>query len=303
MRRELTKITPRSPRRKAAPAACSPSGSRAFPEAPRIFWAAWFATATNLKSAWVDVPAEIIESHGAVSTEVAVALADGIRRRTGATLGVGITGVAGPAGGTPEKPVGSVHIAIADERGTKERGVSLPRRPRPHPLASLANALDMVRRYFLYPALGRSMTHAPLRRARYSRSSAPRAARIDRAIETRMRRCALGAPGRNARHPEIYRRNGRSKLDSIKAALSPIHSDRPVDLDFRGLGFFPNEFHPRVIWCGVKGSSNLATMAASVDAALQPLGFSPESREFSPHLTLARFDSHKGLDTLVQRSQ
>jgi 2'-5' RNA ligase len=41
-------------------------------------------------------------------------------------------------------------------------------------------------------------------------------------------------------------------------------------------------------------------MAASVDAALQPLGFSAESREFSPHLTLARFDSHKGLDTLVR---
>ena len=90
-----------------------------------------------------------------------------------------------------------------------------------------------------------------------------------------------------------------AKLDSIKAALSPEHSG-PVDLDFRGLGFFPNEFHPRVIWCGVKGSSNLVTLAASVDAALQPLGFSPESREFSPHLTLARFDSHKGLDTLVR---
>jgi len=91
-----------------------------------------------------------------------------------------------------------------------------------------------------------------------------------------------------------------AKLDSIKAALSPLRSDRPVDLDFRGLGFFPNEFHPRVIWCGVKGSSNLVTLAASVDAALQPLGFSAESREFSPHLTLARFDSHKGLDTLVR---
>jgi 2'-5' RNA ligase len=91
-----------------------------------------------------------------------------------------------------------------------------------------------------------------------------------------------------------------AKLDSITAALSPVHADRPVDLDFRGLGFFPNEFHPRVIWCGVKGSSNLASLAGSVDAALQPLGFSRESREFSPHLTLARFDSHKGLDTFVR---
>ena len=104
----------------------------------------------TLKSAWVDVPAEIIESRGAVSSEVAVALADGIRRRTGATLGVGITGVAGPTGGTPEKPVGTVHVAIADASGSKERGVHYPgERDRIRWQAS-QTALDMVRRYFLY---------------------------------------------------------------------------------------------------------------------------------------------------------
>jgi 2'-5' RNA ligase len=71
-------------------------------------------------------------------------------------------------------------------------------------------------------------------------------------------------------------------------------------LDFRGIGFFPNEFHPRIIWCGVETSPNLATLAAAVDRALQPLGFPAETRAFTPHLTLARFDSHKGLDTLVR---
>jgi nicotinamide-nucleotide amidase len=103
-----------------------------------------------LKSAWVDVPAEIIETRGAVSAEVAIALADGIRRRTGATLGVGITGVAGPNGGTPEKPVGTVHVAIADAGGSKERGVRYPgERDRIRWQAS-QTALDLVRRYFLY---------------------------------------------------------------------------------------------------------------------------------------------------------
>jgi nicotinamide-nucleotide amidase len=106
----------------------------------------------TLKSAWVDVPAEIIESRGAVSAEVAVALADGIRRRTGATLGVGITGVAGPNGGSPEKPVGTVHVAIADASGSKERGVLYPgERDRIRWQAS-QTALDLVRRYFLYAA-------------------------------------------------------------------------------------------------------------------------------------------------------
>jgi nicotinamide-nucleotide amidase len=110
----------------------------------------------TLKSAWVDVPAEIIESRGAVSAEVAIALADGIRRRTGATLGVGITGVAGPTGGSPEKPVGTVHVAIADASGSKERGMLfLGERDRIRWQAS-QTALDMVRRYFLYAAQPKS---------------------------------------------------------------------------------------------------------------------------------------------------
>ncbi len=111
-----------------------------------------------LKSAWVDVPAEIIESRGAVSSEVAIALADGIRRRTGATLGVGITGVAGPTGGTPEKPVGTVHVAIADAAGSKERVIRYPgERDRIRWQASQA-ALDLVRRYFLYAAQPKQFT-------------------------------------------------------------------------------------------------------------------------------------------------
>ncbi len=110
----------------------------------------------TLKSAWVDVPAEIIETRGAVSSEVAVALADGIRRRTGATLGVGITGVAGPNGGTPEKPVGTVHIAIADASSSKERGILyLGERDRIRWQAS-QTALDLVRRYFLYAPQAKS---------------------------------------------------------------------------------------------------------------------------------------------------
>jgi nicotinamide-nucleotide amidase len=110
----------------------------------------------TLKSAWVGVPTEIIESRGAVSAEVAIALADGIRRRTGATLGVGITGVAGPTGGTPEKPVGTVHLAIADASGSKERGMLFPgERDRIRWQAS-QTALDLVRRYFLYAAQPKS---------------------------------------------------------------------------------------------------------------------------------------------------
>ena len=105
----------------------------------------------ELKSALVDVPGELIESKGAVSPEVALALADGIRKRTGATIGVGVTGIAGPGGGTPEKPVGLVHIGISDERGPRERRFQFPGDRERIRMHASQTALDSVRRYFLFP--------------------------------------------------------------------------------------------------------------------------------------------------------
>ncbi|MGA8035621.1 MAG: competence/damage-inducible protein A [Candidatus Acidiferrales bacterium] len=106
----------------------------------------------ELKTSLVGVPTEMIEAKGAVSSEVALALSDGIRRRTGATLGVGITGIAGPGGGTAEKPVGLVHIGIADERGPRERAFRFTGdRDRIRAYATQA-ALDTIRRHFLFPA-------------------------------------------------------------------------------------------------------------------------------------------------------
>jgi nicotinamide-nucleotide amidase len=100
----------------------------------------------RLKTTFADVRAELIEKHGAVSREVAAALAEGIRKRSGATLGLGITGVAGPTGGTEAKPVGLVFHALASDGGTEVVERTFPGdRKRIRHFAS-QQALDMVRR-------------------------------------------------------------------------------------------------------------------------------------------------------------
>lgn len=80
----------------------------------RYFLGGAVVYSNELKTALAEVPALLIAQHGAVSQPVAAALAEGIRRRTNSTLGVGVTGVAGPTGGTEEKPVGLVFHAVAD---------------------------------------------------------------------------------------------------------------------------------------------------------------------------------------------
>jgi len=99
-----------------------------------------------LKTKLAGVPANLIEEHGAVSRPVAQAMAEGIRVRTGASLGVAITGIAGPAGGSEEKPVGLVFIALADERGTQVREFRFPGNRDRVRLWATQMALEMIRR-------------------------------------------------------------------------------------------------------------------------------------------------------------
>jgi nicotinamide-nucleotide amidase len=99
-----------------------------------------------LKTAFADVPEQLIADHGAVSREVAASLADGIRKRCESSFGIGITGVAGPSGGTAQKPVGLVFHALASAAGTEvvERNFTGDRK-RICQFAS-QQALDMLRK-------------------------------------------------------------------------------------------------------------------------------------------------------------
>jgi nicotinamide-nucleotide amidase len=116
------------------------------PGSSRYFVGGVVCYSDKLKQQMVGVAESLLKKKGAVSAEVADALAKGIRRKSRAALGLAVTGIAGPEGGTPDKPVGLVHIALADAhrvRGEKHR--FLGDRERVRWQASQA-ALDLVRR-------------------------------------------------------------------------------------------------------------------------------------------------------------
>lgn len=123
-----------------------------IPGSSNYFLGGLVCYSNEMKTAWAGVPAELIAAKGAVSSEVAIALAEGVRRQVGSSLGVGITGIAGPGGGSEEKPVGTVHIAVEGQTGVKEKLVHLAGDREAIRFYASQLALDMVRMHFLYAA-------------------------------------------------------------------------------------------------------------------------------------------------------
>ena len=98
-----------------AHAITSRSGSSAY------FLGGVVSYSNDVKASLLGVPLDVLATHGAVSAQVALAMASGVRSRLGSDLAVGVTGVAGPDGGTTEKPVGLVYVAVSDPAGVDVR--------------------------------------------------------------------------------------------------------------------------------------------------------------------------------------
>jgi nicotinamide-nucleotide amidase len=103
----------------------------------------------EVKSSLLDVPEETLAREGAVSGEVAEAMARGVKERTGATIGVSVTGTAGPGGGTDAVPIGTVYIGLADDVVTSNRRLVLPGDRHLVRWRASTAALEMVRRRYL----------------------------------------------------------------------------------------------------------------------------------------------------------
>jgi nicotinamide-nucleotide amidase len=100
--------------------------------------------ANEAKTTFADVPPQLIAGHGAVSPVVAGALARGIRAKLGAKIGLGITGIAGPTGATPGKPVGLVYVAVDSDKHSTVRTLRLGFDRAGNRLASVGAALDLL---------------------------------------------------------------------------------------------------------------------------------------------------------------
>jgi nicotinamide-nucleotide amidase len=109
------------------------------------------AYSNQAKMALLDVPRALLEGQGAVNAEVAEAMADGIRHQSGATYGLSITGVAGPAGGTSDKPVGLVYLGLARAGGPQHRRLTFGSQPGRAGIRHLASqaALNLLRLHLL----------------------------------------------------------------------------------------------------------------------------------------------------------
>ena len=125
--------------------------------ASEVFLAGYVTYANSAKSDVLNVDSKLIDKHGAVSEAVARAMAEGARRRAASTHGLATTGIAGPTGGSDEKPIGTVYIALASENsGTIVKKFRFPTDRETFKQLAAQAALDLLRRRLLKDTTGHS---------------------------------------------------------------------------------------------------------------------------------------------------
>jgi len=117
------------------------------PGSSAVYRGGFISYANEFKTAWLDVPTDLLAAHGAVSAAVAVAMARGARGHTASDIAIAVTGIAGPDGGSVEKPVGTIHFGLATAAGNWTRRVQLGSDRETNRRYASQLALDLVRRH------------------------------------------------------------------------------------------------------------------------------------------------------------
>jgi nicotinamide-nucleotide amidase len=116
-----------------------------IPGASKYFTYGWVTYSNRAKNSELGVPADLVEKYGVVSDEVARAMAQGARRRAGTDFAIGITGIAGPAGGSEQKPVGLVYVSVDSDNGCETKRFIFPHNRELIRLKAAQTALNMLR--------------------------------------------------------------------------------------------------------------------------------------------------------------
>lgn len=125
------------------------------PGSSEYFRGGIIAYSNDLKEQMLDVPQKILKKFGAVSKETAAAMARGARKNANADIGIAITGIAGPTGGSRLKPVGTVFIAVSDKKSEECRSFLFKGKRQAIKLAASNNALKMLKEFLLKECDGR----------------------------------------------------------------------------------------------------------------------------------------------------
>jgi 2'-5' RNA ligase len=258
-----------------------------LPGSSAFFAGSVAAYENRAKREFLGVPGDILLEHGAVSPETALNLARGARDRFHTDLGLAITGIAGPGGGSPEKPVGLLHLGTAWKGGERQERILLGGSRDEIRSRAVEAALDLARESLAAAA------PESLRLFAAVRVPGPLAAALFRRL----------GPWRDSDRggkwvaPEAYHLTvafgsavAPAGLPDIREALAAAAKKfPPFPMEISGAGFFPPRGEPKVAWAGIgEGARELSSLAGELASGLAHLGFPPEQRPYHPHLTLGR---------------
>ncbi len=268
------------------------------PGSSKYFKRGGIAYSDEVKVSTLKVPPQLLKRYGAVSQQVATQMAKNIREIVGTDYGLGVTGIAGPSGGTRSKPVGLVYIAVSGLKKTICRKFNFTGERKIIKFKTSQAALDLLRRSILQmPETVRTFIAIELNEGIHSELAS---------LQSLLKRSNADVKWMQPESIHLtlkfFGNIDARKINEIEKILNETAaSAEPFVLTLKGIGAFPKLDYPQVIWVGVEnGAVQSQQLAKMLEEKLEKIGIPREGREFHPHLTLGRVKSLKNKDNLKE---